>query len=254
MISLDFLRSGHQDGSFRRTVSASETDAATPGSFMTEVFAQIHAAAEAEQSAMPSSTSATYQEGFSERISALPIHPSQDNTSIAVRITEEGLNTMQANPHYADWVLALLSDDFAYENIWAPLCSDSYVVHTFGASMTAYQGNSWHAGYMNGQGQQLYESLAANATWSRYRTTSNESSAKSDEWAKLAAKLRLERMLQKMAQEHHRVQSELLTYASQHRALIEQMNRSGRRLAIEAAPLPRLHGVPAAYLLAMLGG
>ena len=234
-----------------RKSSVHSTESTWEGKSMAEVMAEVEAASALSPADM---TPEAYREYITDRISSLPVHASQDNVSFAVHISDEGLLAMQSDPEYEEWVIDTLRYDFAYEDMWAPLCGGAYDVHSFGAAKEDYHGESWYPGYQNGKGKTLFYSLSQDATWSRYRSTSKASSAKADEWSKLAAKLRLERMLQKMAREHHEVQSELLAHASQHRAMIEQMNRSGRKAAVDSAPLPLFHGVPAAYLLAMLGG
>lgn len=231
-------------------ISHGDTTPADEEKSMADVLAEVRAACESLPETM---TPAAYRDYILERISSLPFDPSQEKVSTAVYISDEGLGAMQQDPEYEEWVLDVLRYDFAYEDVWAPLCGGAYDCHSFGAAKEEYKGQCWYPGFSSNQGQALYDTFAEDATWSRCRSTSKASSSRADEWSKLAAKLRLERMLQKIALEHHQVQSELLTHASQHRAMIEQMNRSGRKMALDSAPLPQFHGVPAAYLLAMLG-
>lgn len=193
-----------------------------------------------------------YRSYICGRISALTIHPSQSQCSISIHISDAGLQAMQQDPEYEAWVLDCLACDFSFQDAWGPLCGGSYVVHSFGASREEYHGESWFPGYSSGQGASLYEARSAGAAWRR-DTPKSSSASSSDQYARLAAKLRLERMLRKIALERREFQSELLESACSRRALIEAQNRSGRRLALPSAPLPQLKGVSAAYLLAMLG-
>lgn len=187
-----------------------------------------------------------------EQISALPVDVSQSLCSICVHITDAGLAAMQADPEYEAWVLDRLACDFSFDDVWGPLCGGSYMVHTFGAAKDDYHGESWFPGYAGGQGASLYEAKSAGAVWQR-NTAKRSAASSSDKYGELAARLRLQRMLRQMALDRRDFQSQLLASASQHRALIEAQNRTGQRRGLPSRPLPQLKGVPAAYLLAMLG-
>lgn len=192
-----------------------------------------------------------YRSYIAGRISALPIHPSQSMASISVHISDAGLQAMQADPEYEAWVLDSLAYDFAFNDVWGPLCGGSYHVHSFGATKEDYHGEGWFSGYAGGQGASLYETKSAGSLWQR---NTQKRPAAGNKYADFAARLRLERLLRKMALDRKDLQSELLASASQRRALIEAQNRSGHVRAMPSAPLPQLKGVSAADLLAALGG
>lgn len=219
----------------------------TDGPSMAEALAA--AAAAADPQGMRPEEYLSYIRG---KISALPIDPSQSMCSISVHITDAGLEAMQSDPEYEAWVLNSLACDFSFNDVWGPLCGGTYSVHTFGATKEEYHGESWFPGFAGGQGASLYETKSAGAAWQR-NTVKRPSSSSSDKYGELAARLRLQRMLQKMALDRRDFQSELLASASQHRALVEAQHRTGQIKGMPAAPLPQLKGVSAAYLLAMLG-
>lgn len=195
---------------------------------------------------------ATYKAYILERISELPIHSSQSQTSISVHISDEGFAAMQSDPDYEAWVLDTLKRDFGFNDPWSPICGGHYVVHTFGATKEEYRGQSWFPQYLDGQGTALYDSKSAGAVWRRDTDTAT-SSPSTNRYADYSAKLRLERLMRKLALQHNEEQSALLQQASEHRRLVEEFNRTGKQRSV-SAPAPRLTGVPAAYLLAMLGG
>ncbi|MBD5560180.1 MAG: hypothetical protein HDQ87_07485 [Clostridia bacterium] len=228
--------------------AASQPTAAAADAAVSMQEALIAAASMADPTAM---SLEDYRRQICERISELPVHPSQSMASIAVHIPDAALAAMQQDLDYEAWVLDTLAYDFGRGDVWGPLCGGSYTVHSFGASQEEYRAESWFPGYMNGQGASLYETKSAGAAWQRSRP---KRSTAPDRHADLAARLRLERLLQKMALERHQFASELLSSASQRRALIEAQHQAGRSGPLPSAPLPKLHGVPAAYLLALLGG
>lgn len=230
-------------------VSVPETGSARAGETDLSMAECLAAAAAADTRAI---SPEEYRSYICAKVSEIPIHPSQSMCSIAVHFTDAGLEAMHSDPEYEAWILDRLAYDFSYNDAWGPLCGGSYVVHTFGATKEEYHGESWFPGYAGGQGAVLYRTKSEGAAWQR-NTSKKDASASTDRYGKLAARLRLERMLQKMALERREFQSELLENASQHRAMIEAQHRTGQIRAMPSAPLPRLKGVPAAYLLAMLG-
>lgn len=240
-------------------VSGRETAEAQPlrtedGQSMADVLAAV---AGAERAADPAGRSIKeYRSYIMECISALRVDPSQSESSTVVRITDEGFAAMKADPEYEQWVMDTLRVNFASVDPWSDLCGGHYNVHTFGATKEEYHGEAWFPAYMGGQGTAMFESAAADACWARLTDTAGSNRRASDERTsdRLFARLRLERMLQKMALEHRRQQSELLEHASLQRAMTERAHRTGQNVVGPAAPLPYLKGVPAAYLLAMLGG
>lgn len=108
-----------------------------------------------------------YKQYIYDKISQIPIHPSQRLNSIAVHISDSGFEAMQNNPEYEKWVLDTLAYNFGFHDPWANLCGGSYAVHTFGATKEHYHGEGWFKGYQNGRGQTLFDQKAKDSFWER---------------------------------------------------------------------------------------
>lgn len=85
-----------------------------------------------------------------QKISALPISPSQKWDAVSVHISEEGFAAMKADPAYEKWVLDTLRQDFVYYNPWSAYAGGSCRVHYFGANREEYRGESFQMGFCNG--------------------------------------------------------------------------------------------------------
>lgn len=125
-------------------------------------------------------TMAEYQEYIYEKISNLPVHPTQANRSASVFISAEGFAEMKANSEYEDWVIGKLEEDFAISN---PLCPryGSYVVYQFGAKKSDYHGDSWYPEFQGGQGDRVYRERSEGAFWSNRRKQIKELYKESEE-------------------------------------------------------------------------
>lgn len=221
---------------------------AEDGRTMAQVLADVQAAAGVDRESM---TAAEYRQYIIGQIAALPVDPSQSLASHAVHITDEGFAAMQRDPEYEKWVLDGLAQNFAFKDPWTNVCGGSYHVHTFGATKEQYHGESWFPRYMGGQGDALYSEKSRGSVWKR--DTQKNASIGANRYRDLAQRLKMERLLQKMALERKDFQSALLEQASKHRHAVEEMHRTGRRSVETAAPVPQFNGVSAAYLLAMVG-
>lgn len=115
-----------------------------------------------------------YKQYIHDRISQIPVSPSQMDSSFSVHISDEGFEAMRADPEYEKWVLDTLKYDFGFDNPWAGICGGRYVVHTFGATKEEYSGQSWHAGYQNGKGESLFWQKAEDSFWERRIQRSKE--------------------------------------------------------------------------------
>lgn len=115
-----------------------------------------------------------YKQYIHEKISQIPVSPSQMDSSFSVHISDAGFEAMRADPEYEKWVLDRLKYDFGFNNPWAGICGGSYVVHNFGASKEEYSGQSWHAGYQNGKGESLFNQKAEDSFWERRMQRSKE--------------------------------------------------------------------------------
>lgn len=108
-----------------------------------------------------------YKQYIHDKISQIPISPSQMSSSFSVHISDAGFEAMKADPEYEKWVLDTLKYSFGFNNPWAGICGGSYVVHNFGAAKEEYSGQSWHAGYQNGKGESLFNQKAEDSFWER---------------------------------------------------------------------------------------
>ena len=125
-------------------------------------------------------TMAEYQEYIYEKISTLPVHPTQANRSASVFISAEGFAEMKANSEYEDWVIGKLKEDFAISNPLCPRCG-SYVVYQFGAKKSDYHGDSWYPEFQDGQGDRVYRERSESAFWSNRRKRMKELYKESEE-------------------------------------------------------------------------
>lgn len=115
-----------------------------------------------------------YKQYIHDKISQIPVSPSQMNFSFSVHISDEGFEAMKADPEYEKWVLDTLKQSFGFDNPWAGICGGSYVVHQFGASKEEYSGQSWNAGFQNGKGESLFQQKAEDSFWERRMRRSKE--------------------------------------------------------------------------------
>ncbi len=145
----------------------------TTGDFLDEVKEKLDCADRAQDAGnvgkvnVKEMTREQYKQYIYDKISQIPIHPSQNMNSIAVHISESGFEAMQNDPEYEKWVLDELSYNFGFHDPWANLCGGSYTVHTFGATKEDYHGESWFKGYQNGKGQTLFDQKAEDSFWDR---------------------------------------------------------------------------------------
>lgn len=77
-----------------------------------------------------------------QKITGMPMHPSQRWDAVMVNISEEGFAAMQADPAYERWVLDTLRRDFAFDNPWSNYTGGSYWNHYFGATKEEYKSES----------------------------------------------------------------------------------------------------------------
>lgn len=108
-----------------------------------------------------------YKQYIFQKISMIPMHPSQVMRSVCVHISDEGFKAMQADPEYEKWVLDTLRRDFAFNDPWASVCGGSFAVHRFGATKEEYRGYGWYTGFKGGKGKAIYEDEAEESFWDK---------------------------------------------------------------------------------------
>lgn len=108
-----------------------------------------------------------YKQYIYEKISRIPMHPSQMMRSICVHISDAGFEAMKKDPEYERWVLDVLRKDFSYQDPWADVAGESFAVHRFGATRQEYRGDSWYLGFRGGRGGILYDEEAEESFWEK---------------------------------------------------------------------------------------
>lgn len=145
----------------------------TEGDSFQDVVSRYAEASGVSEAASPVQRSARdmsmeeYKAYIADRISRLPMHPSQMQNSVSIHISEAGFKAMKEDPEYEEWVIDWLGQDFAYNNPWAGICGGSYVVHYIGATREEYRGQGWAKGYQNGKGEDLFNQKAKGGFWER---------------------------------------------------------------------------------------
>ena len=108
-----------------------------------------------------------YKQYIYQKISRIPMNPSQTMRSIAIHISDAGFEAMQKDPQYEKWVLDTLKYDFAYYDPWSEVCGESFTIHRFGASKEDYRADRWYLGYQKGRGRAIYEKEAEESFWEK---------------------------------------------------------------------------------------
>lgn len=92
-----------------------------------------------------------YKQYIYNKISEIPMHPSQILRSVSVFISDEGFEAMQKDSEYEKWVLDTLKQDFGFYDPWCSVSGGSFTVHRFGKSKEEYRGDSWYTGFQGGR-------------------------------------------------------------------------------------------------------
>lgn len=108
-----------------------------------------------------------YKQYIYEKISRIPMHPSQMMRSVCVHISDADFEAMKKDPEYERWVLDVLRKDFSYQDPWADVAGESFAVHRFGATRQEYRGDSWYLGFRGGRGGILYDEEAEESFWEK---------------------------------------------------------------------------------------
>lgn len=88
-----------------------------------------------------------YKQYIYNKISRIPLHPSQILRTVQVHITDEGFQAMQKDEEYEKWVLDTLRSNFSYNDPWSDICGGGFSIHRFGATKEEYRGDSWYTGF-----------------------------------------------------------------------------------------------------------
>ena len=186
-------------------------------------------------------------------LNALAIDASQAYTTITVEVTDAGAAAMDRDASYEEWALALLQYDFAFTDPWSSTSSGSYIIHTFGATKDEYSAESGSAGedarrpQKASIGRATARKRTAARLWQRPAPVQIKRRSP-DPYVQLRARLRLERLMQRLSLERMRFETERLEHAAIYRHDVEEMHRTGQPLRSEEEPLPRIHAIPPGLL------
>lgn len=107
-----------------------------------------------------------YKQYVHDRISALPVHPTQTNGQYAIHVSDAAFAAMKADPEYEKWVLDAIATNFATNDPWSSVCGGSYSVLNIGATKEESNGYGWYAGYQGGKGGEIWQDLNQGSFWS----------------------------------------------------------------------------------------
>lgn len=108
-----------------------------------------------------------YKQCIYDKISQLPIHPTNMQDSISVQISDAGLEAMKNDSEYEQWVLDSVRSNLSARDPWSSMCGGKYVILYYGAEKEESRGESWRGGYMNGSGNKLFQQKSKNGFWER---------------------------------------------------------------------------------------
>ncbi len=132
-----------------------------------DVVAAVSGKGQTDAPAVRNMTLAEYKQYIYQRISRIPVHPSQAMRSVAVHISDAGFEAMQKDPQYEKWVLDTLKNDFAYYDPWSQMYGESFTIHRFGASREEYRADRWYLNRHRGRGRADYEKEAQESFWEK---------------------------------------------------------------------------------------
>ena len=84
-----------------------------------------------------------YKQYIRDKISRIPMHPSQIKNSVSIHISDAGFLAMKNDPEYEAWVLNTIRKDFSFQDPFQTMGHGRYVVHSFGATKEEYRGYSF---------------------------------------------------------------------------------------------------------------
>lgn len=108
-----------------------------------------------------------YKQYIHQKISQMPMHPSQAMNSVSIHITDKGFEAMQKDPSYEKWVLDTLKVNFSFNDPWAGICGGSFFVHHFGETKEEYHGEGWHMGFQGGKGSSIFDEESEDSFWEK---------------------------------------------------------------------------------------
>lgn len=173
----DVKSSQNPDPSFMRKMAEA--------SAKSEVISGNGTAAEASDAVRISTENMTmeeYKEYIYGRISQLPVHPTNMQDYVSVRISEAGLEAMKNDPEYEQWVLDSVRSGLNSRDPWSGMCGPKYVVLSYGSQKEQSRGESWR---MGSGGSKLFNQKAKDGFWERHAQRRKELAAQYEEMLEL---------------------------------------------------------------------
>ena len=151
-----------------------QTDQSQPLGFL-EQFIEKTAQSEEMMNAFRANMSMEeYKLYIYDKISALPVHPSNMQDSVSVHISDEGFEAMKNDPEYEKWVLDTLERNFTCYDPWSSTCGGKFMVFHFGATKQDYRSEIWNLGFRHGNDRKIYEKKAEDSFWERRKKRRKE--------------------------------------------------------------------------------
>lgn len=114
-------------------------------------FGKLMEAAKKERPSIDQKDMEVYKQEIYRKIAGLSMHPSRNQDSVMVQISDEGFAAMWKDPEYEQWVLDVLKKDFAAANPWSSVAGGNLVIHHFGADKEEYRAESFPKGLSGGR-------------------------------------------------------------------------------------------------------
>lgn len=108
-----------------------------------------------------------YKQYIHQKISQIPMHPSQAMSCVSIHITDKGFEAMKKDPSYEKWVLDTLKVNFSFNDPWAGICGGSFSVHHFGETKEEYHGERWNMGFQGGKGSSIFDEESEDSFWEK---------------------------------------------------------------------------------------
>lgn len=178
-----------------------------------------------------------YKQYIRNKISQIPLDPSQRLSSISVHITDEGFRAMQQDPEYQKWVLDTLRANFQFHDPFATMCGGSFSVHFFGATKEEYRGEGWYRGYQNGRAESLFDEKAKDGFWERRMRHKKYMDELYERWLerkkkneKMLAKMYSTEMFYRSIEQRHRIAGEEIWLPERHLPVINTSYQTSQLL------------------------
>ncbi len=138
-------------------------------SFISTLSSKVETASTIEGTTTVSTKDMTleeYKNYIHDKISSIPMDPSQAIGSISIHITDAGFEAMKNDPEYEKWVMDGLKTNFQTHDPWSSMCK-SYSVFHIGASKEECSASGWYEGYKGGKGGSIWEDENKGSFWTK---------------------------------------------------------------------------------------